>query len=30
MEIDPVCGMELDPSTAEWSLEHDGSTYYFC
>ena len=30
MEIDPVCGMEVDPSTAQWSTEHDGQTYYFC
>ncbi|GMR19026.1 MAG: hypothetical protein BMS9Abin34_150 [Patescibacteria group bacterium] len=26
---DPVCGMEVDPKTAE-SLEKDGQTYYFC
>jgi YHS domain-containing protein len=30
VEIDPVCGMEVDPSTAEWSYEHEGTTYYFC
>jgi len=30
MEIDPVCGMEVDPSTAEWRHEHEGITYYFC
>jgi P-type Cu+ transporter len=30
MEIDPVCGMEVDPATAEWTHEHDGTTYYFC
>ena len=30
MEIDPVCGMEVDPATAEWSTEHDGQTYSFC
>jgi Cu+-exporting ATPase len=27
---DPVCGMEIDPSTAAASAEHEGSTYYFC
>ncbi|KGN31447.1 Copper-transporting P-type ATPase [Knoellia sinensis KCTC 19936] len=26
---DPVCGMQVDPETA-LSLEHDGTTYYFC
>jgi len=30
MEIDPVCGMEVDPATAEWRYEHRGTTYYFC
>ncbi len=30
MEIDPVCGMEVDPATAEWKAEHGGTTYYFC
>ena len=30
MEIDPVCGMEVDPATAEWKTEHEGKTYYFC
>jgi Cu+-exporting ATPase len=27
---DPVCGMEIDPSTAAASAEHEGATYYFC
>ncbi|WP_254523419.1 permease [Natrinema caseinilyticum] len=27
---DPVCGMEIDPETADYSTEHDGQTYYFC
>ena len=27
---DPVCGMEIDPSTAAASAEHEGTTYYFC
>lgn len=30
MEIDPVCAMEVDPSTAEWRFDHEGKTYYFC
>jgi YHS domain-containing protein len=30
MEIDPVCGMEVDPLTAEWRQEFEGNTYYFC
>jgi Cu+-exporting ATPase len=28
--IDPVCGMQVDPSTAAAHVEHEGSTYYFC
>lgn len=28
--IDPVCGMEVDPGTAEWKTEYQGQTYYFC
>ena len=27
---DPVCGMEIDPTTAAASEEHEGTTYYFC
>jgi Cu+-exporting ATPase len=27
---DPVCGMDIDPSTAAASEEHEGTTYYFC
>jgi YHS domain-containing protein len=27
--IDPVCGMEVDPKTAEKSV-YKGKTYYFC
>jgi Cu+-exporting ATPase len=27
---DPVCGMEIDPSTAAASEEYEGQTYYFC
>jgi YHS domain-containing protein len=28
--IDPVCGMEVDPATARFSAEHEGTTYWFC
>ncbi len=27
---DPVCGMEVDPSTAKHRTEHVGKTHYFC
>jgi Cu+-exporting ATPase len=27
---DPVCGMDVDPSTAKHSAVHGGSTFYFC
>lgn len=27
---DPVCGMEIDRSTAAGSTQKDGQTYYFC
>jgi Cu+-exporting ATPase len=27
--IDPVCGMQVDPTSAV-VMEHDGRTYYFC
>lgn len=27
---DPVCGMTVDPATAEHSAVHEGQTYYFC
>jgi Cu+-exporting ATPase len=30
MEIDPVCEMEVDPATAEWTHEFEGTPYYFC
>jgi P-type Cu+ transporter len=29
-EIDPVCGMTVDPETANASHVHGGKTYYFC
>ncbi len=30
MEIDPVCGMAVDPKSAAGSFEYRGTTYYFC
>jgi YHS domain-containing protein len=29
-EIDPVCGMEVDTTTTDLKLEHDGTVYWFC
>jgi P-type Cu+ transporter len=29
-EIDPVCGMTVDPARSAGALEHGGRTYYFC
>jgi Cu+-exporting ATPase len=29
-EVDPVCGMTVDPARAAGSSEHHGKTYYFC
>ena len=28
--IDPVCGMSVDPDTAEYRSFHEGQPYYFC
>jgi Cu+-exporting ATPase len=28
--IDPVCGMTVDPARAAGSVDHHGTTYYFC
>ncbi len=28
--IDPVCKMEVEVETAEWTSEYHGETYYFC
>ena len=28
--VDPVCGMDVDPSTAAATSVHAGKTYYFC
>jgi len=30
MEIDPVCGMEVDPYLAAGQSEYMGEVYYFC
>lgn len=29
-EIDPICGMTVNPATAAGSFQHEGKTYYFC
>jgi YHS domain-containing protein len=30
MAMDPVCHMEVDEKTAQWTSEFQGQTYYFC
>ena len=30
MSLDPVCGMEVDPQTAQHQATHGGETYSFC
>lgn len=30
MAIDPVCKMEVEEATAQWTSEYQGQTYYFC
>lgn len=30
MAMDPVCGMQVEEATAQWTSEHEGKTYYFC
>ncbi len=30
MAIDPVCKMEVDEATAQWTSEFEGQMYYFC
>jgi YHS domain-containing protein len=27
---DPVCGMQVDTETAQYTAVHEGQTYYFC
>jgi len=29
-EVDPVCGMTVDPATARYKADHAGKTRYFC
>lgn len=29
-ELDPVCGMEVDPESTQFSMDHDGKKYHFC
>jgi Cu+-exporting ATPase len=28
--LDPVCGMNITPETAQATAEYDGRTFYFC
>jgi YHS domain-containing protein len=30
IEIDPVCGMQVDTETTDLKFAHDGTTYWFC
>jgi Cu+-exporting ATPase len=30
IELDPVCGMEVDTASSQLLLEHEGRTYWFC
>lgn len=30
MQIDPVCGMKVDPAKAPGSSRYEGTMYYFC
>ena len=30
MAVDPVCGMTVNPDRAAGTVDHDGTTYYFC
>jgi Cu+-exporting ATPase len=30
MGLDPVCGMEVNPASAEAQREYSGQTFYFC
>ena len=30
IEKDPVCGMDVDTETSQLSVEHEGTTYWFC
>jgi YHS domain-containing protein len=30
MAMDPVCGMQVDEASAQWTSEFEGKTFYFC
>ena len=30
VQLDPVCGMKVDPATAKGAVDHRGTRYYFC
>jgi YHS domain-containing protein len=30
MGLDPVCGMEVNPASAEAQSDYEGVTFYFC
>ncbi len=30
MQINPVCGMQVDENTAQYKTDYKGKTYYFC
>jgi YHS domain-containing protein len=30
MQIDPICGMQVDENNAQYKSEYKGNTYYFC
>ena len=30
MAVDPVCGMTVNPERAAGTVDHNGTTYYFC
>ena len=29
-DVDPVCGMQVDPHKTDLTAEYDGRTYFFC
>lgn len=30
IQIDPVCGMQVDTETSQLAFEFEGTTYWFC
>ena len=30
MQIDPICGMQVDEKTSQYKTEYKGKNYYFC